>query len=150
MTTKKFVKDETFHADLFEVLSGSKEPDEGELTLGEAMWWIDEYIHSSYFLAINPLPALRRILPQFRWEFRRSKEDEDLSVATDIIQESDLIWMIRGGTEVFTLVTATSSEEKPRRNAFFAGKRLKVGELVTDSNEGRLGDSLGANVIYDE
>ncbi|HWB33775.1 MAG TPA: hypothetical protein VG753_00420, partial [Candidatus Paceibacterota bacterium] len=94
------------------------------IDLGMGMEFIQDYLKSCYFLSINPLPELRRILPQFEWRFFRStKGGPGVKETGDVVDQSDLIWLIEGGFHTsFTIVTATRKEARPPKKMFFIGE----------------------------
>lgn len=113
---------QALHATLFEVFDSGEE--KGGIDLGMGMEFIQDYLHSCYFLSINPLPELRRILPQFEWSFFRSVEGgPGVKETGDVVDKSDLIWMIEGGGlhGSFTIVTATRTEIRLPKKMFFIG-----------------------------
>jgi len=151
MSNFGFSEANTFYLQLFEILNGQEEKaEEYRLNLPTAMEVIHDYLKSCYFLSINPLPELRRILPQFKWQFHRTeKGGKGIPPAGDIVEESDLIWMMDGGFHgSFALVTATSLDEKPRRSIFFAGRKMKVLGYELDSDEGKWAEAFAAKVVY--
>ena len=113
---------QVLHTALFEVFDSGEE--KRGIDLGMGMEFIQDYLKSCYFLSINPLPELRRILPQFKWNFFRSAEGGPGAKETgDLVDKSDLIWMIEGGFHrPFTVVTATRKEVRPPKKMFFIGE----------------------------
>jgi hypothetical protein len=111
----------TLHTTLFEVFDRGEE--KRGIDLGMGMEFIQDYLKSCYFLSINPLPELRRILPQFEWRFFRSEEgDRGVKQTGDVVNESDLVWFIEGGFHrPFTIVIATHKEARAPKKMFFIG-----------------------------
>ena len=113
---------QVLHTTLFEVFDSCEE--KRGIDLGMGMEFIQDYLKSCYFLSINPLPELRRILPQFEWSFFRSKEGAPgVKETGDVVDRSDLIWLMEGGGlhGSFTIVTATRKEARPPKKMFFIG-----------------------------
>lgn len=74
--------------EIFMSLDDDPEADDG---IYGAMEDIQNYLHSSYILVINPLPGLRRLLPQFKWQFHRPKTDADIR---KLIRKANLVWSV--------------------------------------------------------
>jgi hypothetical protein len=99
----------------------------------DVMHWIREYLYASYFMSINPLVGLRKVLPQYRWVFHRVKSYEAASTVT---KQSDFIWCTNafGGPPwgEIELVTATLRLSRDPLTRFFAGyKNASLGDGLT-------------------
>ena len=130
------------HAQLFETLEDSEDYD---FSLIDVMGFIQEYLVSSYFLSINPLPQLRHILPQFTWRFVRCKGEKE---ACRLVSTSDLIWMSNWkwhSSDEIDLVVASST--KKGRRLFFAGEK-NASEPTTEWIE--FAKRCGAEPAYSE
>lgn len=141
MTKSTFGVSDTkfYHGLLYNILDGRVGKHD---SLYEEMDNIQKYLESCYFLSINPLPQLRRILPQFLWRFDRC---ESIGRVKELVEQSDLIWRVncwvtdwseeeeRGELEV-DLVTANPVNSMRRRKIFFAGDK-KASEKTTPQIE---------------
>ncbi len=127
------------HEFLFRILDGRGGKYD---SLYEEMDSIQKYLESCYFLTINPLPQLRRLLPQFLWRFDKCKS---IDQAKGVVAQSDLIWRVNrwvsdwaeeekiGELEV-NFVTANPINSLRRRKTFFAGDK-KASEQTTPELE---------------
>jgi len=69
---------------------------------------IQGFLDYSYFLGINPLRGLRKILPQYQWRFYRMRNDErHEGHVKEVVSKSDYIWRIWYDEDEYQLVTAT-------------------------------------------
>ena len=136
MKKKYGYEGQEMHKLFFRVLEGYEDPAEEE-TLYGVMNQIQEYFDSCYWIGINPLPGIRRILPQYEWRFHRSK---DYGLIRKIISDSQLIWRTNWIEDGFTsepaeeiqLVTANKiGQSSEVEKLFFAGEKKKL-ERSTD------------------
>lgn len=115
-----------FHERLFKALENGEDDDFFGITDG--MEYIQDYLESSYYLSINPLRELRRILPQYEWRFIRCK---DMSEAKRAVTESDFVWLVTAAwmnpqneSESFDIVTARARVQTAERRKYcFGGKK---------------------------
>ena len=91
----------------------------------DVMEWISEYLYASYFMSINPLVGIRKVLPQYKWTFYRV---ESYEAAKKVSQQSDFIWCTNafGGAPDYNeieLVTATHNISRKPLKLFYAGEK---------------------------
>ncbi len=115
------LKDDTDR--LYQELELVANPDEN--ATDDVMELINEYLYASYFMSINPLSGIRKVLPQYKWTYHRVNSYE---VARVISQQSDFIWCTNafGGApykEKIELVTATHKIPRKPLKLFFAGEK---------------------------
>jgi hypothetical protein len=99
----------------------------------DVMQWISEYLCASYFMSINPLVGIRKVLPQYYWAFHRVKSYE---ASRKVTRQSDFIWCTNafGGApdNEIELVTATLLESRDALRLFYAGiKYASLGDALT-------------------
>jgi hypothetical protein len=128
----------------------------------EMMDRINDYLLSSYFLAINPLTQLRRILPQYEWKFVQPK---NLRQARAVVSTADFVWRTDwfNGPGLSSSSTAEDIERcfpaelaiatllnraEPLKH-FFAGKKNKSAETTTELEFVSVcgGDAVYFNVV---
>ncbi len=130
------------HKAIFEGLEQVKGNEESVV---EVMSSINDYLYGSYFLAINPLPQLRKALQAYNWNFVRPKS---LREAREIVSKADFIWrtdwfnsrwLDANSTEedfeaCFPVEFATATLRSPREplRHFFAGRKRTSEETTTD------------------
>ncbi len=88
---------------------------------------LHNYIYAAYFLGINPLMGLCRLLPQYRWEYHQWPNTEcNVRAASKIVLRSDFIWITGDphDTERIELVTATKVGRSKSFSLFFVNSRL--------------------------
>lgn len=117
--------------------------------MDDVMEWICEYLYSSYFMSINPLTGIRKVLPQYTWTFHRVKSFE---AAKRITQQADFIWCVNAfggildGDEI-ELVTATLNAPRKPLRLFHAGeKKASEGDKLT--SEIKLAQDCGGEPQY--
>lgn len=94
----------------------------------EAMSVVNDYLYAAYFVSINALPGLRKVLSQYRWTFHRLPYSTQK--AARVVGQSDFIWCTNafGGPpdadeEKIELVTAKLIEPRESLRLFYAGKK---------------------------
>ena len=138
------------HALFYKVMEGYESPTEEE-TLHGIMSQINELLSACYSLGINPLRELRRLLPQYAWEYRESK---NRSLVTKTIASSDFIWRVNwlddmpeSYSEKIQLVTATKTDRDEPFKLFFAGEKKK---LEPSTRKLDFVSALGGDPVYCE
>ena len=127
--TKYGYESKRLHALFYKVMEGYEPPNDEE-TLPGVMQQIEEFLESCYWLGINPLRELRQMLPQYSWEYRRSK---DRGLITRTVASSDFIWRVNwlhdekdSYSKEIEVVTATKTDRPERLKLFFAGEKKKL------------------------
>ena len=126
-------ENERLHALYFKVMEGYEDPSEEE-TIESIMQQIQEFLNASYMLGTNPLRELRRILPQYKWQYH---ELTDQGLIKHTVAASDFIWRVNWLDDMpnvfatkLELVTATmisSAQPKPEPSRWFwAGNKKKL------------------------
>ena len=78
------------HESFFKALDGQENPNSDE-DLHSVMQQIQEFLDVCYMIGINPLRELRKILPQYKWQFHTSK---DKGYIRKTVSNSDFIWRV--------------------------------------------------------
>jgi hypothetical protein len=119
------------------------------------MQWVSEYIYASYFMSINPLRNLRKVLPQYNWVFH---EKLNYGAAARVARQSDFIWCSNAfgaedpgiysvREEGIELVTATLRQKREPLRLFYAGeKKVSSGDKPTFLM--KLAEDCGAEPEY--
>lgn len=101
----------------------------------DVMECVNDYLYAAYFLSINPLTGIRKILPQYKWTFHRLNSFKS---ASEVVKQSDFIWCTNafGGSidreDEIELVTATLIESREPLKLFYAGqKNASLGDNPT-------------------
>ncbi|HEV7449429.1 MAG TPA: hypothetical protein VGP13_02740 [Candidatus Paceibacterota bacterium] len=105
------------------VLNNNLEQDDGDLF--EVMDWIHDYVDACYFLSISPLRDLRRVFPDYRWEYCATGNFRDVQ---DLVGRSDFIWQAnisQLGDGEYELFVATRKIRRDAKKFVFAGKKKK-------------------------
>lgn len=128
---KKFgYESKEMYAGFFEALEGRENPHTPEDDLHEVMGQIQEFLIACYWMGVNPLRELRKMLPQYQWQFHVSKDKGHIRKT---VSGSDLIWRVNWDMDVrdswaeeIELVTATnlSRPASERPSHFWADVRL--------------------------
>jgi len=142
------------------IFEGLEQVNGTEESVVEMMSRICDYLYGSYFLAINPLPQLRKALPAYIWNFVRPKSLRD---AREIVSKADFIWrtdsfnsrwLDANSTEedfeaCFPVEFATATLLNPREplRYFFAGKKRATEETTSDL---RFVVACGGDPVYFE
>lgn len=119
------------HSLFYKVMEGYEDPS-AEVTLHEILAHVQEFFLCNYLLGINPLRELRRMLPQYTWQYHRSKNRGEIGEA---VSHSDFIWRLNWhdvddpeeATEIMLVTavsrdTTTSSPDRPKfRSNFWSG-----------------------------
>ncbi|MDB5266633.1 MAG: hypothetical protein JWN89_448 [Parcubacteria group bacterium] len=99
--------DEKMHARFFRLLSDPDLEDEQDETMYDVMSQIQDLLNACYWLGINPLEELKRILPQYAWNYLRSK---DLDLIRAEVAKSDLIWRVNWTEDGFKGIGVRAEE----------------------------------------
>jgi hypothetical protein len=142
------------------IFEGLEQAEGNEESVVEMMSRINDYLYSSYFLAINPLPQLRNALPAYDWKFARPKS---LREAREIVAKSDFIWrtdwfnsrwLDANSTEEdinacfpAEFATATLLNKREPLQYFFAGEKRASEETTMDL---RFITACGGDPVYSE
>lgn len=142
------------------IFEGLEQAEGSQESVVEVMSSISDYLYSSYFLTINPLPQLRKALPAYTWNFARPKS---LREAREIVSTADFVWrtdwfnsrwLDANSTEedfdaCFPVEFATATLRDPRKplRYFFAGDKPASSETTTDL---RFVEACGGDPVYFE
>jgi hypothetical protein len=119
------------HAGFFEALEGRENPYASEEDLHEVMEQIQGFLTACYWIGVNPLRELRKILPQYEWKFHVLKDERRIR---ETVSDSDLIWRMNWEMDTddiwadeIELVTATnlSRPDSEQPSHFFIDLKLK-------------------------
>jgi hypothetical protein len=91
MKKKYGYESKEMYAGFFEALESRENPHTPEDDLHEVMKQIQEFLTACYWMGINPLRELRKMLPQYRWQFHVSKDKGHIRKT---VSNSDLIWRV--------------------------------------------------------
>lgn len=110
---------EWLHELFYKALEGHKDPQERE-DLHSVMEQIQDFLDLCYMMGINPLRELRRMLPQYTWQFHTSK---DKGYIRKTVSSSDFIWRVNWmedmpeeWCEKIEFVTATKPDRNPSKH----------------------------------
>ncbi len=116
----------------------------------DVMGWVNDYLYAAYFLSINPLVGIRKILPQYKWTFHRLSS---FQAASEVVKQSDFVWCTNafGGSvnseDEIELVTATLIQSRDPLKLFYAGqKNASLGDGLTPSI--KLAEDCGGEPMY--
>ncbi len=114
----------------------------------DVMEWVSEYLYAAYFMSINPLVGIRKVLPQYKWAFHRL---DSYQAAAEVTKRSDFIWCTNafGGApdDEIELVTATLILPRHPLKLFYAGaKKASQGDSLTW--EIKLAQDCGGEPMY--
>ena len=79
------------YAGFFEALEGRENPHTPEDDLHSVMEQIQNFLEACYMMGVNPLRELRKMLPQYNWQFHVSKDKGHIRRT---VSNSDLIWRV--------------------------------------------------------
>ncbi len=117
MKKKYGYEDKEMYEGFFRALEGEENPHIPEDDLHSVMEQIQNFLEACYMMGVNPLRELRKMLPQYHWQFHVSKDKGHIRKT---VSNSDLIWRVNWDKDMseswcdeIELVTAT----KPGRAA---------------------------------
>lgn len=140
-------EDKEMHEGFFKALEGEKNPYIEEDDLHSVMEQIQEFLDACYMIGVNPLREMRKMLPQYTWQFHVSC---DRNQTRKIVSNSDFIWRVNWMVDMpnewsgkVELVTATKPD-RPRESrpsnfwvaAKFDGEKLKRNIAFVEVHDG--------------
>ena len=132
-----------YYLQLFKALEEDEHEHHGD-TLQSVMEDIQDLLDASYFLGINPLKGLRKILPQYQWRYYRLENGERHDgYVKEVVSKSDFIWRIWYNDDDIQLVTATKLDRTPPGNL----KYFWV-EGVSKASQIAFAENFGGEPVY--